>query len=191
MKKEVNEAFSFIVDSETPAEMAELLDAYIQMYKKSVTNFIMPTEHKQLHFAVVKFASDLKSYVDFIGQTRDVLGVQHYEEMQFVFRRINSRFTQIERRRRLKKATEIIGNTLGERFTIGQGNAVECWLENYWSKERIASLADARNRGSGTRLSTEERAEICDVFWNSVDHALKNKISPIPPKVVYEQLTAI
>ena len=191
MEKKVQDAFSFIVDSETPAEMVELLDAYIQMYKKSVITFIMPTEHQKLFYAVVKFSSDLKGYVEFISQTRDVLGEKHFDKMQFVFRRINSRFTQIERRRRLKSATEIIGSVLRKDFTVGQKNAVESWLENYWSKERLDDLEYARKRGKSIRLSTEERAEICDGFWSTVDHELKNKRSPIPPKVVYEQLTSI
>lgn len=191
MKKALQEAFSFIADSKNPAEMAELLDAYIQMYKKSSSNFIMPQEHQVLQTAVYAFAKDLKVHVAFIGQTRDAVGINQYDGMQLVYRRVNSRLTQIERRRRLKQAISIIEPTLGLQFTFGQTNAVENWLENYWSKERIALLDTARNRGSSIRLSTEERAEICDAFWESVDTQLNNKISPIPPKVVYEQLTAI
>ena len=171
--------------------MVELADAYIQLYKLGNKNFILHPEHKVLEDMVVKFSTDLKGYVAFVAKIRDTCTKEQYKEMQIVYRRVNSRYTQIQRRKRLAQAIKIIESHIGVQFTFGQNNAVEAWLENYWSKERLAALDDSRRVMSKNRLTSDERTEICDDFWEAVDEGLKLNVSPIPPEIVYTKLKSL
>lgn len=191
MSKELLKARDFVLSSDSPVELIELVDMYITMYKKNVKNFILPQEHQALKSLVFEFADRPLDFVDFVKGVRDDLPKEKYQATHEVFRKIQSRIVQQERRRRLYDGVSQIEVELNTVFTFGQKQAVISWLEAYWGRDRLRKLDDARRTLGNNRLSSDERSEICDSFWAEVDNQLKHNIVPIPPEIVYAKLTSL
>lgn len=191
MNKELFTATQWILSRRNPQEYVVLADTYMEMYNRSPTNFIVPLEHEALVPVIKEFHNKLGKFVGYVRDLRDAVPKEQYADMHEMFRRVQSRYTQIERRRRLAKAVSLIEENLHKTFTYGQKKSVEKWLELYWGRERTTRLDDVRTASKNHRLSTEERAEICDLFWADLDNKLKHSIVPTPPEIVYGKLAEI
>jgi hypothetical protein len=168
-----------------------LADMYIEMHNRSPKNFRVPTEHKKLTPVINKFHNDQGGFVKFVRDVRDHAPKEGYKGLNELFRRVQSRYVQHERRRRLNLGVSLIEADIGKQFTFGQKQSVAMWLEQVWGKERTNRLEEARKSISKGRLSSDERADICDVFWTDIDDRLANNLVPIPPEIVYAKLASL
>lgn len=188
MNKELFNAAQWILTSYDPQEYVVLADMYIEMYTRSPSSFRIPQEHAQLMPIIEAYYNKLGDFVGFVRDLRDAVTKDQYADMHEMFRRVQSRHVQIERRRRLARAIHLIEENLHLTFNYEQKKSVETWLERYWGLERTSRLNDVREASINHRLSTEERAEICDLFWADLDNKLKHNIVPTPPEIVYGKL---
>ena len=191
MKNEIQTAKDFVLDSSSPAELLELADMYISMYMRNPKHFVLPQQHAAIKGIVFSFADRPLQFVDFVREVRDELAKEQYQSTHEVFRKIQSRVVQQERRRRLYEGVSQIETAVNTKFTFGQKQAVMAWLEAYWGKERLAKLDDARRTRGVNRLTSDERGEICDEFWAEIDNQLDNNIVPVPPEIVYAKLASL
>lgn len=191
MEKELFTAQQWILDSKHPEDCIMLADMYIEMYNRTPTNFRVPQEHKALQAVVTFYHNKPSEFVKFVRGIRDAATKEQYGSIHELFRRVQSRFVQQERRRRLAEGIALIEKALNVSFSFGQKQSVATWLEQYWGKERTSALEDARRTCGNERLLTDERAEICEVFWEGVDADLKNDIVPTPPEIVYGKLASL
>ena len=191
MNKELFNAAQWILTSYDPQEYVVLADMYIEMYTRSPSSFRIPQEYAQLMPIVEAYYNKLGDFVGFVRNLRDAVTKEQYADMHEVFRRINSRHVQIERRRRLAKAVNLIEENLHRTFTYEQKKSVEKWLESYWGSERATRLNDVRTASRNPQLSTDERAEICDIYWADLDNKLQHNIVPTPPEIVYGKLAGL
>ena len=191
MKKELLLAKDFVLNSSTPAETLEMADMYITMYNRNPKNFDLPQQHEAIRGIVFEYADKPLQFVEYVKEVRDEMPKEHYQSTHEVFRKIQSRVVQQERRRRLYEGVDQIETVVNQKFTFGQRQAVMAWLEAYWGKERLAKLDDARRARGVNRLTTEERGEICDEFWAEIDNQLEHNIVPVPPEIVYAKLASL
>lgn len=191
MENDISLAKGFVLDSAHPAEVLELVDMYITMYNRNPKNFVLPQQHAAIKGIVFRFADSPLQFVDFVKGVRDELPKEHYQSTHEVFRKIQSRVVQQERRRRLYEGVAQIETSVNQKFTFGQKQAVMAWLEAYWGKERLAKLDDARRTRGVNRLTSDERGEICDEFWAEIDNQLEHNIVPVPPEIVYAKLASL
>jgi hypothetical protein len=191
MEREMFDTQQWILNSRQPENVVMLADMYIEMQSREPTLFRLPVEHRNLLPVITKYHDDPKGFVDFVRELRDLASKDAYKGLNELFRRVQSRFVQQERRRRLNLGVSLIENEVGVQFTFGQKQSVAMWLEQFWGKERTSRLEDARRAHSKGRLSSDERAEICDEFWAGIDEQLANDIVPIPPEIVYAKLTSL
>ena len=168
-----------------------LADMYIEMYNRAPTNFKVPQEHKKLQAIVEHFHDKPTEFVKFVRKIRDEAAPSQYDSVHEIFRRVQSRRVQQDRRRRLKEGVSLIEKELNVGFNFKQKEAVAMWLEQYWGRERILMLDEARRNRGRSRLNTEERSEICELFWAKVDNDLKHSIIPTPPEIVYGKLASL
>ncbi len=191
MKKELFETQQWILGHKSPEDCIMLADMYIEMYNRTPSNFRVPQEHKKLDPVIKQFHDKPSEFVKFVRDIRDAATKEQYSGVHELFRRVQSRYVQQERRRRLSEGIALIEKSINKRFSFGQKQSVAVWLEQYWGKERTAVLEDARRTCGNVRLSTDERADICEVFWAGIDADLKNDIVPTPPEIVYGKLASL
>lgn len=185
MEPDLLEAKGALLDSVDPAAWLELADSYIELFNKNPKVFRLPKDHVKLKPLIENFAYDMDGFVDFVLSVRNEASKQQYKGIHEFYRRVVVRRTQQQRRRRLTQGVRQIEEDLGMRFSADQVSRVSVWLEQYWGKERMDRLDEARSHTSGGRISTDVRTEICDAFWAEVDKGLNEGIVPIPPEIVY------
>ena len=94
--------------------------------------------------------------------------------MQELYRKLDVRLTQQERRDRLTAAVEMavltgkIGDTPAEKLRYSK----RCTQE--WIKRRTLLLNEARSKTSGGRVTREEQEMILNDFWAGVDSGIAN-----------------
>ena len=147
-----------------------LADKYMQAYKEDKNSFILPKAHGFLEPLILAFNSNLDGFIQYLAELRNSYdrGSHQFEETQAVYRRINGRFVQQQRRERIGRAIAKAEELYGE---IAYPARVQ-WmadLEHAWAQRRLAFLEAQRTRLKQERLDTELRTEYLLEFWDIID----------------------
>lgn len=157
-----------------------LADKYMQSYKEDKNTFLLPKAHEFLEPLVKGFAADLEGFLQYLIELRDRYdrGSQQFEDTQAVYRRLNGRYVQQQRRERVgravAKAEELYGEIPYPARMQWMAN-----LEHSWAQRRLAFLEAQRTRLKQERLSTELRTEYLIEFWDIIDTEIhKGEVPP-------------
>lgn len=191
MSSELHQVMQTIIDSKTPVMWLELVDGYIDLFNRSPKTFILPAPHANLSVAIEHFHDDTLAFRNFIRKVRDEVEKSQRIDVHKFYRKVNTRVSQRILRDRKYTAIQKIEQHLGIEFAPGQRDAVYAWLTQYWGKSRSDFLAEHRINTPEKRLSSEQRTELSEQFWDKVDDDLANNIFPIPPEVVYVKLASL
>ena len=148
----------------------KIADKHMQNYADNADMLALPTEHQFLKPLVKAFANDLEGFVRYIVHLRDNYGAKElaYKNVQTVYRKVNGRYIQQQRRARMdkaiNKATELFGH-----IPYVYRMAWMADLEHQWAKRRLDFLEDARGLYKSDRLPSEDRVELLLEFWNDID----------------------
>lgn len=162
-----------LYDLSRTATWLELADRYIQQYNANPVHFVLPKQHALIHPLVEAYAKDLEGFVNYLIGVRDSLDRRSsaYREVHALYRKINGRLVQQQRRERtsraVAKATELYGEA-----TYQQKQQWAAKMEHEWAKRRITFLEAAR-RGGG-RVPQDEMNELLAEFWNDIDTEIYN-----------------
>lgn len=191
MDKELHYVQQMIIDSKNPVAWLELVDGYIDLYNRSPSTFILPGAHAHLMVVIQHCGDDGLKLRQFVREVRDALEKSAKIEVHKFYRKVNTRVSQRILRDRKNTAIKKIQSHLGIEFTSGQWDAVYAWLTQYWAKARVDFLNMHRAGASGKRLTSEQRTDLSEEYWDKVDDDLRNDIFPIPPEVVYAKLASL
>lgn len=156
--------------SDKAAEMLAQTDGYIQMYHKLSGELTLPKSHARLRPLVETFAEDLGGFVEFVREVRDGMtrNDDGYSDIHALYRLIQTRHVQQQRRERIGRAVEQAKAMYGDTNFQTRQRWI-AMLEHKWAKRRLKYM-DAVRRGSGVkRLTTEQRAVVAAEFWDMLD----------------------
>ena len=157
-----------------------LADKYMQAYKEDKNTFLLPKAHEFLDPLITGFATDLDGFLQYLTELRDRYdrGSQQFEDTQAVYRRLNGRYVQQQRRQRMSRAVAKAEELYGE---IPYPARMQ-WmadLEHSWAQRRLAFLEAQRTRLKQDRLETELRTEYLLEFWDIIDTEIhKGEVPP-------------
>lgn len=191
MNSDLHHVKQSIINSTNPAVLLEIIDGYIDLYNRSRANFILPAPHANLQVVIDACAHDGMEFRNFIREVRDSIDDSRVVDVHRFYRKVNTRVSQRILRERKNIAIKKIQEHLNLEFTSGQWDAVYVWITQYWAKNREDFLALHRAAEPGRRLSSDQRTELSEEFWEKVDTDLSNNIFPIPPEVVYGKLASL
>ena len=148
-----------------------LADNYIQMFNKAPRDFILPREHAKLKPLIEIYANDLNGFVRYILGVRDSFthDTGAYTELHKLYRTISTRLLQQERRRRL---TAAVDKAMEKRAKPASAETKAVWarkLEQEWGRRRLRYMTGYRDKTHRNRLSADERGEILERFWSTID----------------------
>jgi hypothetical protein len=148
----------------------QIADKHMQNYADNADMLALPTEHKFLKPLVRTFARDIEGFVSYIVYLRDTYGSKElaYKNIQTVYRKVNGRYIQQQRRARMdraiNKATELFGH-----IPYVYRMAWMADLEHRWAQRRLDFLEGHRAAYKSDRLPSEDRVELLIEFWNEID----------------------
>jgi len=151
-------------------EWLNIVDKYMQTYAKDKSLVLLPKAHEFLMPLIQAYATHLEGFIDYILELRDHYdrGSHQFEKTQSLYRRINGRYVQQQRRERIGRAVARAEELHGE---IPFTDRIK-WmadLEHIWAQRRLAFLEEQRLRLKLARLSTELRTEYLLEFWDIID----------------------
>lgn len=191
LARKVHKEIEYFLKSDNPAELAEVLDMYVNFTLQSGQLITLPQPHMFMRELIEMCKADDWGYVAFLRELRDSATPGYFDELHRFFRKVQGRYVQKIRRKRLDLAADLIKDQLHVALTYQQRQKIQLWVEQRWTQERAGALHDAKVRGSRKALTADERAEICAQFWDEVDASLELGVVPIPPSEVYVELRQI
>lgn len=96
-------------DATAAAQVLDLTDKYIRMRTELGDAFLLPKEHSYVEPALKEFKDDPRAWLDFVREIRDMFPVNGKEfgaDIQDLYRRVELRVVQAERRDRLDRAVK-------------------------------------------------------------------------------------
>lgn len=157
-----------VAASDQPDAWLRTADRYISTYNKDPKHFVLPKNHRDMLPVIEEYAYDLRGFVQFIAKVRDLCRRGDAEAVQKLYRTVNGRLTQQERRARfdraLEKAQELYGPYPDYMTRMRWLSA----LEQVWRRRRLRYLDDARAK-VGRRLTRDEVGEAAAAFWAELD----------------------
>ena len=147
-----------------------LADKYMQTFTQNPNMFLLPKAHEFMKPLLQAYAEDLEGFTHYIIGLRDSFdrGSAQFDQIQSIYRRVNGRYVQQQRRQRMQRAVDKAEELWGE-ITFQDRMVWIAKLEHEWAQRRLAFLEKRRDRLRNQRLSTEERAEALLEFWDMVD----------------------
>ncbi len=148
-----------------------LADKYMQTFVEAPNDFLLPKAHLILKPLIEAYAKNTDGFLQYIIGVRDSFSQEDksWDEAQAIYRRINGRFVQQQRRERssraITKAVELFG-------AAPQYHKRLKWvadLEHSWAKRRLAFLEVHREKMANLRIDTETRADLLAEFWEIID----------------------
>lgn len=94
-----------------------------------------------------------------------------YKDVQRVYRRINGRYIQQQRRERMDRAVAKATERYGEVPFMHRMQWMAA-LEHRWANRRLDFLEANRQRYDNDRLPSEDRAELLAEFWEGIDNEI-------------------
>lgn len=150
-----------------------IADKYMQAYAESPKTFLLPRAHEFLKPIIETYALDLEGFTYYLVGLRDSFDRYStaYKDIQAIYRRVNGRLIQQQRRERVNRAVAKAEELYGE-IPFTQRMQWMAELEHEWAKRRLEFLEANRRRYENDRLPTEDRAELLAEFWENIDHEI-------------------
>lgn len=151
-------------------EWVTLADRYMQTYAEDPKAFLLPKAHEFLKPLIESYALNIDGFTQYLIGLRDCFdrGSSQFTQIQAIYRRVNGRYVQQQRRERISravaKATELYGDVSYQERMFWMAR-----IEHEWAQRRIAFLELQRKRLRTERLSVELRAELLLEFWDTID----------------------
>lgn len=166
-----------------PEEVLLLADRYLTQLEAMGDSFVLPREHVLVKPALEFYAGDLAGWVKFVKGVRDrlpVSGRQYHKGMNELYRKLEIRLTQQERRERLTRAVDMAlrKGMVENNYDAKMVYARRC--TKAWQTRRDNMLALAAKQTQTGRLSAAEGAELRDEFWQRIDEEIANGELPKP-----------
>lgn len=174
--------FNQLLTIERPDKLLRLADKYLQQLAEMGDSFILPKEHAFVRTPLEFFAGDLAGWLRFVKQVRDsvVPKSQAYEGLQALYRVLDIRYTQQQRRERLSAAVDeaVARGLIADIPDAKHQYARRCTQE--WKLQRDALLDDARRKTKSGRVSVAEREMLLASFWAEIDEGITKGELPNP-----------
>lgn len=161
-------------------EWLSIADKHMQTYVENPNLVVLPRAHEFLRPLIEGYARDLEGFADYILELRDQFArsSSQFKDIQAVYRRLNGRWVQQQRRERMLRAVDKAESLNGEiPFTKRMQWMAE--LEHDWAQRRLAFLEQQRKRLKMERMSTELRTGFLLEFWDIIDTEIYE--GDIPP----------
>lgn len=148
-----------------------LADKYMQTFAEAPKDFLLPKAHMILKPLIEVYARNPDGFLQYVLGVRDSFSPEDkaWEDVQVIYRRINGRYVQQQRRERssraVTKAIELFGGAPNYHVRLK-------WvadLEHEWAKRRLAFLEIHRDKLSNNRIDAETRADLLAEFWDIID----------------------
>ena len=148
----------------------DLLDRYIKSSNPDGPNFLLPPEHDVLQPIGEKFGEDLQGFIQYILHLRNSFAKssKKWEQIQAIYRKINTRYIQQQRRERTKRAIQVNKKTFDEKPEYSVRLQWIANIEKIWAKKRLAHLERERNAGNRAHLQSDEYNEVLAEFWEQI-----------------------
>jgi hypothetical protein len=164
-----------------PEDVLKLADSYLTRMQEMGDKFILPREHVLVKPALEYYAGDLAGWVKFVKSVRDRLpkdGRTFHQGIQELYRTLEIRLTQQERRERLDAAVAVAvkKRLIDDDYDSKMRYARRC--TQVW-KIRRDNLLKAHIPKKG-RISLEERDELLTKFWEDIMAEIRNGEVPKP-----------
>jgi len=157
-----------------------IADKQMMSYAKDKELFALPKQHELIKPLVEVFAHDLGGFAEYLLELRDNFDrrSRQFVDIQSIYRRVNGRYVQQQRRQRMARAVAKAEELYGE---IAYTKRVQ-WMadvEHEWARRRLAFLEQQRVRIKQQRLDTELRSEMLLEFWDIIDTEIhKGELPP-------------
>jgi hypothetical protein len=144
-------------------------DKYMQTYADNSEMFLLPKAHEFMKPLIDSYALNLEGFTQYLLGLRDCFDRRsaQFTEVQAIYRRVNGRYVQQQRRERIGRAVAKAEELYGE---IPYQQRMQ-WMadrEHEWALRRLAWL-DIQRRRIGERISVEVRTELLLEFWDMID----------------------
>jgi hypothetical protein len=152
------------------AEWLSIADRHMQTYVENPNLVVLPRAHEFLRPLIEGFAKHLEGFADYILELRGNFArtSSQFKDIQAIYRRLNGRWVQQQRRERMIRAVEKAESLHGEiPYTKRMQWMAE--LEHEWAQRRLAFLEQQRKRLRMERMATELRTEYLLEFWDIID----------------------
>lgn len=158
-----------------------LIDRHIMASSKDPDGFQLPPDYETLQPIVNKYREDLPGFVQYLRELRDEFPnkTAPWREVQLVYRKVNTRLIQRQRRERMNMAFKINE----EKYEKPNFHDRLQWLQNIetlWAKKRLLFLAEKRYYAGGPHLNLWEVNENLNEFWLQVDKDIANGVYLLP-----------
>jgi hypothetical protein len=159
-----------------PDKMREWLavaDKHMQTYAEDKKNFLLPRAHEFLEPLILTYANNLEGFTEYLVGLRDRFDRSSaaFKDMQAIYRRVNGRYIQQQRRERMERATEKAEELYGK-IPYMQRVQWAARLEHEWAKRRLDFLDAHRRKYENDRLPAEDRVELLAEFWEGIDNEI-------------------
>lgn len=174
---------SLLLSVPNPAPALRIADEYLRQYAALGSAFVLPQQYAQLKPIIDYYAGDLPGWVKFVRGIRDSLpkdGRTFHTDMHDLYRTLEVRLTQQERRDRLDSAVQaavrkgIIPDEPSEKLRYSR----RC--TQHWKLRRDALLKAHAAATGKKRLSMEERDDLLTQFWTEIQEEISIGVLPPP-----------
>lgn len=181
MSSDLSEFRERLLALDHPDKILRLADDFLTMLERQGEAFVLPRQYALIRPVLEYYAGDLPGWLKFVRGVRDRLPLKSDERaaVQAFYRTLDVRHVQKIRRDRIKLAVDNATKAGKLTSDANDRHRYARRVVQHWSKRRFAAMDEAREKGARDRLTAEERNEICDLFWESVDEELS--IGGFPP----------
>lgn len=157
-----------------------IADKHMQTYAENPRTFLLPRAHEFLKPLIEAYANNLEGFVEYLVGIRDCFDRQSaaFKDVQAIYRRVNSRYIQQQRRARMDRAIVKAEELYGRIPYLARIQWVAD-LEHAWASRRLDFLEANRRRYKSDRLPSEDRVELLAEFWEQIDNEIyEGKLPP-------------
>ena len=152
----------------------DLLDRYIKSSDPNGPNFLLPPEHEVLQPIGEKIGTNLNEFIQYILHLRDRFSKNSAEwrKIQAIYRKINTRYIQQQRRERTKKAIQANRKVFTEKPEYSVKLQWIANIEKIWAEKRLLYLEVRRKSGHRAHLKYDELNEVLAEFWEQISEEI-------------------
>lgn len=163
-----------LLDDPRAADKLRLVDDYILQQRRVGERFVLPQEHRDLRPVLEAYAEDFPKFVAYVRRMRDAMPMRSetYIEMHELYRTLEVRLVQQERRARAARALEWFDRNYPE-ATMDQRIRWVRKLEQQWGRRRMGAMMAVRRTTAYGRLSSAEREIVLRRFWERIDDEIR------------------
>ncbi len=157
-----------------------IADKHMQTYAENPSTFLLPRAHEFLKPLIEAYALNLEGFTEFLVGIRDCFDRHNaaFKDVQAIYRRVNGRYIQQQRRARMDRAIAKAEELYGRVDYLPRMQWMSD-LEHQWAKRRLDFLEANRRRYKQDRLPSEDRVELLAEFWEQIDTEIyEGKIPP-------------